>query len=297
MSNYAEIKQRAGVVPFARRLQLNDDFSSCPFHEGDGEKSFHVMAKDDGSVIGTCFSLCGGNAGFKTWDAISFVKDFDKVSFLGAVGRIESEILGWAGDVVLQRKKEQTPMTVEDWNTRGRPVSSEDVARLAESRPHSATPSAETLNALGFKVTVADFLVCAYRLGDKFLTVKGRRLTKKDFLQENAVSQHGLFNIDAVTAGCDVYIVESELDVALLYEHGFIGVSVMYAGQRRIEPKVLEKLKTAHRIFLIGDNDAAGIQCMKAIANWLPSEKVHWAPLVGVKDVGELFRCRTNFVI
>ncbi len=292
MANYAELKQRAGVVPFARRLQLTDDFSSCPFHDGDGEKAFHVMAKDDGSVIGTCFSLCGGKDGFKTWDAISFVKDFDKVSFLGAVRRIDAEIIGGYGDVVLQRRKSQVPMTVEVWNTRGRPVTSQDVARLAASRPHSATPSAETLNVLGFKTTSSDFLVCAYRLGDKFYTVKGRRLTKKDFLQENAVSQRGLFNIDAVIAGCDVYIVESELDVAILHEHGFIAVSVISASQKFIELEVLEELKTARRIFLIGDNDAAGIQCMKAIADRLPPEKVYWVPLAGVKDVGE---CKSDF--
>lgn len=286
MANYTELKRRAGFGPFARRLQLDNDFSPCPFHRGDGDQTFHVLAKEDGSVIGTCFSLCGGSEGFKTWDAIAFVKDFDKVSFLEAVRRINAEI----GDdiVALRRKETPIPMITEIWNVRGRLVTSEDVATLAASRPHSDTPSAETLNVLGFKTTSTNFLVCAYRLGDKFYTVKGRRLTTKDFLQENAVSQKGLFNIDAVTVGCDVYIVESELDVAILHEHGFIAVSVMYSGQRRIEPKVLEKLKTARRIFIVGDNDAVGIQCMDAIAKLLPAEKTYRVSFSDAKDVGEL---------
>lgn len=155
MANYTELKRRAGFGPFARRLQLDNDFSPCPFHRGDGDQTFHVLAKEDGSVIGTCFSLCGGSEGFKTWDAIAFVKDFDKVSFLEAVRRINAEI----GDdiVALRRKETPIPMITEIWNVRGRLVTSEDVATLAASRPHSDTPSAETLNVLGFKTTSTNF--------------------------------------------------------------------------------------------------------------------------------------------
>jgi len=296
MIDFAELKCRSGVLPFASRIQLDDDYAPCPFHQGDGDKTFHVLVKKDGSVIGTCFSRCSNGARLKTWDVISFVKDFDKVPTVEAVRRINGEIGTDADDGVrLQRRKAAEPMTVETWNTRGRAVIPDDVAKLAASRPHSATPSAETLNALGFKTTAAGYLVCAYRLGDRFYIVKGRRLTKKDFLQENAVSQRGLFNIDAVTNGCDVYVVESELDVAILHERGYIAVSVISASQRCVEPEVLEKLKTACRVFLVGDSDAAGIQCMDAIAEMLPSEKVYRTPPVGVKDVGELAEKNPTF--
>jgi len=290
MIDFAGIKRRAGFLPFARRLQLNGGYAACPFHHGDSDKTFHIMAKDDGSVIGTCFSLCSQRGTRqKTWDVIAFVQDFDKVSIFEAIRRINVEVRTSAkDDIALQRKKPAVPMTAEDWNLRGRAVTDADVATLSASRPHSATPTAETLNALGFKIMLSGFLACAYRLGDKFYTVKGRRLTTKDFLQENAVSQRGLFNIDAVMNGCDVFVVESELDVAILYEHGHIGVSVISASQKDIEPEVLERLKTARRIYLVGDNDAAGIQCMDSIAKILPHDKVCRMPLTDEKDVGEL---------
>jgi hypothetical protein len=125
-------------------------------------------------------------------------------------------------------------------------------------------------------------------MGDTFYTVKARNLTTKEFIQENSVSQRSLFNIDAVTAGCDVYVVESELDAAILHENGFIAVSVINAKQNQLEPEVLKKLTTAYRIFLVGDQDAAGQICMDNLAHLLPTEKVYRMTLSEAKDVGEL---------
>src|SRR5271170_277347 len=101
MIDFAELKCRAGVRPFASRIQLDGDYSPCPFHQGDGDKAFHVLAKKDGSVIGTCFSQCSNGARHKTWDVISFVEDFDKVPTVEAVRRINAEIGTSACDVVI----------------------------------------------------------------------------------------------------------------------------------------------------------------------------------------------------
>ena len=91
-----------------------------------------------------------------------------------------------------------------------------------------------------------------------------------------------------MTAGCDVYVLESELDAAVLHELGYTAVSVISASQKQFEPEVLKKLSTARRIFLVGDNDAAGVQCMDNLARLLPVEKVYRMPLPYAKDVGEL---------
>jgi hypothetical protein len=286
-----ELKRRAGFLPFTRRLTMENDYSACPFHNGDSHKSFHIVQARDGSYVGTCFSECGrGNGkGFKKWDAIEFVSAFDKISSDEAIRKIEAELLG-ADDTVqtLRAKKIHAPMTDEGWKMWGRIVVATDVQRLAATRPDSVNPSAETLNALGFRMmAAADYLCCPYRLGDTFYTVKCRILSTKDFTQVNAVSHRGLFNIDAVTPGCDVSVTESELDVAVLYERGVTAVSVMNGGQRKIEPEVLAKLLTASRIYLIGDNDTTGVQCMDAIAKLLPPEKVFRTPVVGAKDICE----------
>jgi DNA primase len=284
-----ELKRRAGIIPFVRRIHFVDGFSNCPFHKGDGTH-FHILVTPSGAAVGTCFSGCVTSKGPKSWDVFDFVRDFDKVSIGEAIRRVEEELN--SGDVVphiSHNDKVVKPMTAVVWKM-GRTVTVDDAARLAAARPHSATPSAETLNALGFKMSIADDLCCAYRLGDKFYTVKYRQITTKDFTQVHSVSQRGLFNIDAVTAGCDVYVVESELDVAVLHEDGHIAVSVVSSTQRRIEPEVLEKLLTAGRIILIGDTDAVGSQCMDAIAKLLPPEKTYRMQLVAAKDVGELYQ-------
>ena len=278
-----ELKRQAGMTPFAERLDLDSNgFCGCPFHDSDSDKSFHVVPKE-GVAIGTCFSECG-----RSWDCVDFVKKFDNVGTHEALKRIAASNTAVSHRrATLPKKEPALAMTPEMWASRGRPVTAQDVAKLATSRPHSATPSAETLNRLGFKVTSTDYLVCPYRHGNTFYTIKGRKLTEKSFLQENAVSQQGLFNVDSVSDGCDVFLVESELDAAVLEENGYTAVSVINAKQKSIESEVLRKLCQAQRIFLAGDQDSAGQICMNTIAKLLPPEKIYWISFSSAKDVGE----------
>ncbi len=277
------LKRKVGISPFTERIKIDSDgYSPCPFHRGDSDRSFHVVRKEDGAVLGTCFSECG-----RSWDAIDFVKAFDKVGMGEAIRNLEESNTHGRE---LPKKTPAVPMTEEKWATCGQAVTDADVAELAASRPHSATPEADALNILGFRITTMGsnrFIVAPYRIGKTFYTIKARNLATKGFIQENSLSQKGLFNIDAVTAGCDVYVVESELDAAILHEQGYTAVSVVNAKQKLIEAEVLKKLTTAHRIFLVGDNDTAGISCMDGIAKLLPSEKVYRMPLTDGKDVGE----------
>ena len=284
----ATLKKRVGASPFIKRLpQLSaDGFSPCPFHNGDGDKTFHLLERPDGSVTGTCFSSCD-----KTWDAIAFVQQFENVPFQQALETIESEDITSLDAVRLQAAQEHEPMTPEKWGTSGREVTNADVQQLAASRPHSATPSAKTLNEMGFKV--GDVyghvnLVAPYRLGNKFYTLKGRNLSQKFFMQENCISQKALFNIDAVRSDRDVFVVESELDAAVFHEHGYTAVSLLTSKQKEIEPEILKKLLPAKRIFLVGDMDEPGQKCMDAIAKLLPTEKTYRIKLsAGAKDIGE----------
>ena len=283
------IKRQVGLAPFTQRIHLSSDgFCPCPFHHGDGDKSFHVVQKDDGAFIGTCFSTCG-----KSFDAIAFIQKFDDVQTGEAIRKLVNLISenGTVPTTVLHKPKPASPMTAEAWEKSGRAVTDADVAKLAANRPNSKTPSAATLNALGFKIGEMygrTYIVAPYRLVDTFYTLKARNLGTKEFIQENSISQQGLFNIDAVTAGHDVYVVESELDAAVLYESGYIAVSVINAKQKSIEPEVMKKLQTAGRIFLVGDQDEAGQICMDTLARLLPAEKVYRLSFSDAKDVGEL---------
>lgn len=284
-----ELKKQVGITPFSQRIQLDSNgYSACPFHNGDSDKSFHIVQKENGAFIGTCFSECG-----KSFDAIEFVVKHDDVKTGEAIRKLVALVAenGEAPASVLHKPKPAAPMTAEAWVKAGRAVTDSDVAKLSASRPKSATPSAATLNALGFRMAEMHgrmFLAAPYRSGKTFYTVKARNIATKEFIQENSVSQKGLFNIDAVTAGCDVYIVESELDAAVLHENGYTAVSVINAKQSQIEPEVLKQLTKAYRIFLVGDQDAPGQICMDNLARLLPVEKTYRMSFDTAKDVGEL---------
>ncbi|HXA76011.1 MAG TPA: AAA family ATPase [Candidatus Acidoferrales bacterium] len=287
--NLQELKRQVGITPFSERIQIDSDgYSGCPFHNGDSNKSFHIVQKESGVFIGTCFSECG-----KSFDAIDFVAKHDGIGTGEAIQKLKN-IVSDNGEVpatILHKPKPATPMTAEQWAKSGRAVTDQDVAKLAASRPNSLTPTAATLNETGFRIATKGgntYLVAPYRLGDTFYTLKARNLATKEFIQENPVSQKGLFNIDAVTPGCDVYVVESELDAAVLHANGHVAVSVINATQKAIELEVLKKLTTARRIFLVGDQDGAGQVCMTNIAALLPAEKVFRLSFADAKDVGEL---------
>lgn len=276
-----DLKRAVGMEPFAARIQLSEDgFAKCPFHNGDSDKSFHIVQLADSVFIGTCFSECE-----KKFDVIDFVARFDGLTRADAIKKLESQEPSADAPKVAVREKPE-PMTAAVWS-KAKLVTDADAARLAASRPDSLTPSAATLNAMGFRIK-DNCLGAPFRLGGKFYTVKVRSLREKEFFQAHSVSQRGLFNIDAVTPGCDVYVVESELDAAILHEIGLIAVSVVNASQKRMEPEVLEKLLTAKRIFMVGDQDAPGQKCMTAIGKWIPKDHLYRITFGDAKDIGEL---------
>lgn len=117
-----ELKRRVGLSPFAERITIDGGgFSPCPFHDGDGEESFHLVKTEDGAVVGTCFSLCGKatNKGSKSWDAIAFVQKFDGVDRDEAVRRVAASNGDGDEMVRLREKALAVPITAEDWGISG----------------------------------------------------------------------------------------------------------------------------------------------------------------------------------
>ena len=114
------LKKQAGLRPFSDRVHLSEDgFTACPFHNGDSEKSFHVVQKDGEVFIGTCFSECG-----KSFDAIDFVKQYDKISTGEAIRKLVNLVSehGEAPTTVLHKQPEAVPMTERLWDRSGRAV-------------------------------------------------------------------------------------------------------------------------------------------------------------------------------
>lgn len=283
------LKRQLGRRPFEDRLLLRrGDTAQCPFHNGDSKKSFHLKEKEPGIWVGTCFSECA-----KSWDAIDFVAAYDKITRGAAIQRLSAckPTLVAPARKKPTAEKPATPhvaITPGEWNKWGRELTAADVARLERSRPNSKTPSVETLRQIGCRVK-GDHIGFPYHHGETFTTIKARHLDRKEFFQEHAVSQDGLFNLDALGfLTTDVYLVESELDAGVMREAGFDAVSVITSTQKTLSRAALESLTQAERIFLIGDQDKAGQKCMDALANLLPTEKTYRIRFDDAKDVGEL---------
>jgi len=291
MSNRQELfalKRSVGRKPFESRLKLSGDYSACPFHAGDGNKSMHLVEKD-GVWLATCFSSCQQ----KSWDVISFVMDFDKVDFKEALNRLR----GGSGSMPTEASRPKSkPMTEQEWNQWGRDLTAADIERLAKSRKDK-TANFETFKALGCRVK-GDHIGFPYRYAKdgevQFDAIRLRHLDTKEFSVERAVSLQGLFNLDTVFEFEDVYVLEGEPDVAVMEEAGFRAVSVTTGAQKKFESHAIETLKRAPRIFLIGDQSTSGEdpgqKCMDALQKLLPPEKTFRVNFTEAKDVSELAR-------
>lgn len=277
-----ELKRRVGRQPFESRLQLNNDFCACPFHNGDSGTSMHLVQKD-GLWIATCFSACN-----KKWDALAFVMQKDNVDFAQACKRLGALP---ADTRQAKPKPKPVPMTEERWKAWGREIEQVDVDEFAKSRPYSHTASLATFRVLGVRIKDVYLGFPYVRTVDirrVFSGVKMRRQNAKEFIFGNAVDTATFFNLDAVSPLEDVYIVEGEPDVATMAEFGLIAVSPFSAQQQKFNPDALRTLALAPHIFIIGDQDEPGQAFCERLQKLLPPDKTFRIKLPDAKDVGEL---------
>lgn len=291
-----KLRKAVGRKPFDDRAAFNSrDYARCPVHNGEGEP-LHLLQRD-GLWIATCFSGCS-----KTWDAIGFVMAVDKIPFLDAVAKLGSKETDAPHSVPATSTEKPKPkaVTLEAWSKWGRELTPDDVARLAASRKDK-TAGFEAFKALGCRVD-ADYIgfPCSRTIYDsaglvesiQFDVIRKRHMDSKEFFLENSVSQHGLFNLDTVNAIEDVYVVEGEMDVAVMEEAGFRAVSVISGSQKKFDQHAIDTLKLAPRIFLVGDQgqDDPGQKCMDGLQKLLPFAKTFRVTFDGAKDVSALAR-------
>jgi hypothetical protein len=295
------LKRSVGRRPFEARLRIDGGgFCACPFHSGEGNKSMHLQEKPGGVWIATCFSSC-----HKSWDAINFVMEFDRIDFAAACDELR-------GGKALEREtaveeiklieEKQPRMTDEGWPNWGRPITAADVARFASSRKDK-TAGLGAFGALNCRVR-GDYIGFPnyYTTADgavKYDLVRARHMDKKEILIEHKVSMHGLYNRDTVNALEDVYVVEGEPDVAIMEESGFRAVSVIAGAQKEFDRRAIKRLAKAARIFIVGDmlsgddeNDPdPGAACMDRLEGVLKAEvpdKVFRFTFDDAHDVSEL---------
>jgi hypothetical protein len=261
------LKKKVARTPFDQRINYTSrDRGPCPVHGGDDPK-FNVHESKDGVWFGTCHSKCA-----KTWDAIGIVQACDKVNFLEAVRILQGKARPVGEEDEGEEDKSSAkpkakkpapvPMTAEKWESEFRRPEQVDIDALAASRK-GLTPSLETFRELGFRIgtppyQAGDWLATPYAWTESdgtvhFDLVKYRKLGDKDFKQDNVVESHTFGNLDTVNCTQDLYIVEGDIDFAVMEEAGFRTVTVNTGEQRKFKPERLQWILAADRIFIIGD--------------------------------------------
>jgi hypothetical protein len=287
------LKMRAGRGPFDEWFNGGNK-AACAFHETESGTPFELWMGDDGEWRATCHSKCK-----RTWDAIQFLRERHKLSFGDAVKRLGGGPMQIEPRGSSDGKPAPTAMTADEWRNYGREVEQRDIDRLTASRK-DRTASFETFRRLGCRMKDDDWMAFPYQRpeSEQFYTVKLRHLDRKKFPQEHCVASNGMFNLAAVNELEDAYVVEGEMDVAIMAEDGFCAVGVVSGSQAKFDVEALKVLSRASRLFIMPDHggrwrpDDPGEKCMDALQSALAKvqveDTVYRLQLMDAKDACEL---------
>ncbi len=297
MADIKSLKRQIGAMPVEARTGKHlrpGELMSCPFPEhADSTASFGPY-EDDG-LKWKCLG-CGWQG-----DALDFVAKYDNVSLAEAINR-------FAGS---QNKTETQPyapiVPPSEWSWNVERLAKASVA-LQESKAaidflagRGIPP--EEAQALSFGLvagyTSADGIEHPARIviptfvDGELAAVKLRAFGKfeqsqKWRKQRRDDKTYWLFNRDAAFLADDLYVVESELDAAMLSALGFAAISVDSSGHK-LTPKDTALLKDVKRVIFALDSDVAGQECSKRLEMALPESKRLRIVPQGFKDLGELY--------
>lgn len=291
------LKARAGRTPFDSVFKNGTTAAPCPFHQTQSGEPFTLWRTASGEWKATCHSKCN-----RTWDALAFLVDYNKMSFADAVKKLggKTTVAAAAPEPIGTQQPQTETMTAVEWQNFGRPIQPADIDKLQASRKDK-TASFETFQQLGCRMKDDEWLAFPYQrpASNSFYTIKLRNVNDKarGFPQEKCVASNGFFNLQTVNVLEDVYVVEGEPDVAIMEQAGFRAVSVCNGGQSKFDVEALKVLEQAKRIFLIGDQptrwspEDPGEKCMDNLQRALAKvkvENVYRFRFKNAKDVCEL---------
>lgn len=299
-----ELKQRAGIEPYERRLpglrrSGKAYVAPCPWHD-DRNPSFGVFEKD-----GEWFYKC--HPCDKGGDLLDFIREFDKLAFKDALALLAHECgIGLPVKpqpfIRFEYNREAAIETLKNDDAAAEYLKSRGI-----SRPDAVVAGVGVVDHPGIGPALAIpydkglIPVVKFRAlnpkskGDKFRHLTGH---------ESSDLLYGIEYIteDSLTVSPEVFVVESELDCLTLRIHGFNAVSVSSAttylkgGKLQIKPEHIDVLRKAERIYIAVDMDAAGEACAAAFDEVLPRHKVfriRWEfrgkDSGDPKDIGELY--------
>jgi len=325
-SKIAELKRNNSLVAYVQRYtelvkRGEEWWGCCPFH-GERTPSFAVKAKNGEEVF-----FCQGCG--KGGDIIRFIELKEHldtkaaIAKLGGGAAVEKEIPQnedpeWKGNYeklqqtfpmgdLGQAAKAKNSIPYASWFKKEQALqaNAQAIEWLESVRGISASTAKDM--HFGYVQSITGTLkpededardkgwICFPRIKDgKVVAIKMRSIVSKAFSQVVGMDGRALFNIETVNGLEPVFLVEGELDAAIMEQAGFRAVSIPSASSHKITPDMLHILKQAPRIYLAGDNDGGvGNVAMEQLAMTL-GEGTYILKWPDSKDANDFFRGPCN---
>jgi hypothetical protein len=268
--------------------------AQCPFPQnhrhGDSNPSLVITQKEDGTVLVHCRGGCDQR---DVWQAcLAKAKTIDIASLLPLevkAPKPKAEFTTTDADVAKSHNmlvKNQVP-EVREW-LREWGISDDVIAKLRLGA-YGKVPFTVKKDGVERHFTNPAVWLPHYDHSGKLVAIKGRAMSEKAFTHIPGSSINGLFAAAHLDPCADeVLVLEGDKDVCIAMSAGFNATGILSAGSKLLHEDI-ELLAHYKQIYLIGDQDKAGIAAMDRLASRLPAEQVIRVHLP-TKDTGELFR-------
>ena len=301
-----ELKKKADVVSIiGSRIELKSQGSHyvacCPFH---GEKTPSFKLDDrQGEWLWKCFGCSAGG------DVITFLEKFDRLDNKAAIERL-AELAGSNAQFHAQAKKVTEtfkPLTndkkiltvpLEKWLPKEADLMASKAAVQWLTEVRGLTLDTIKQMHLGYIETMHGFgggWVSFPRIKDeKVRAIKYRSILEKRFTQKEEMDSTALFNIESISPFDPVFVTEGELDACVFETCGYTSVVSLPSASTLPDADGKKSLMIAERVYLAGDNDPKGLECMQKLMRELASMKTKNVHLLlwpeGYKDASDFFR-------
>ena len=292
-----EVWNHPPLEAFVAGLSAEPDYdgwiAQCPFpknhQNGDADSSLVINQNEDGKVLVHCRAGCNQS---EVWNAAveaarDAIADGSPLPSLPE-GKAQSKkefdvdrnILIFHATHARLNQVPEVQSWLQEWG-----ITSE----VAKELQLGASSSAEFIKRDETKFRSPAVIIPHFDRVGNLVGLKARATSEKVFTQANGSSTAGLFAVAHLNPDADdVLVLEGDKDVAIAMSHGFNATGILSSGSS-VSDADIEVLATYKRIYLIGDQDKAGIAAMDRLAERLPEDRVTRVHL-SVNDIGELYR-------
>jgi CHC2-type zinc finger protein/DnaB helicase-like protein/Toprim domain-containing protein len=280
----------------------------CPFHNED-TPSFKVWRNESGVWLAQCFGACA-----KTWNCFQVLAHINKTSVSEAVDKAKF-IVGWEEGKVLaesvfsavgaSREFDVLPLEVLSQPMAALEKSSEGIKYLTGRGITMETARAlklgfiQSIEAVSpnhqwvdkgwiFIPTIENGMVTCVTYRSIFAKEGRDEKTGKKIIGTRRIlnMESSLYNIESVSRMDDVFVTEGQPDVWTMTQAGYNAVGIPGASYSPTAEE-LDILVGANRIFLAGDNDATGDNCMRRLYARLQEKAFILKWPEGIKDAND----------